>query len=400
MARNKSKAKPSRPDKSKGSMAEEGSGSACGVSSSGLGGMTSKKECTSCEQKLETNDKVDEVGIITGISDISLSICANCSKEGANNTCNKCKKVKYCNAACKKRHRHKHKKDCEEYLSHIAKLREEDIKCAAELHDKELFKQPPTVEDDCPICLLRLPFLSTGSRYQTCCGKMICCGCIYAGRMTGASKLCPFCRIPDPKTDELIIERLQKRIDAADADAVNTLAFFYTNGYFGLPQDHAKAFELRHRALNLGCFEACCNIAQAYKFGDGAEIDEKKANYYFELGAMKGYVNARLFLGLEEMVADNVDRALKHFMLAAKGGQNFALEQIKSLYLNGDATKDDYTKSLQAYQTYLDEIRSPQRDEAAAAREDYKYIMDHSLTPPVLRATVESAINNTTPPSC
>ena len=38
MARNKSKAKPSRPDKSKGSKAEEGSGSACGVSSSGLGG--------------------------------------------------------------------------------------------------------------------------------------------------------------------------------------------------------------------------------------------------------------------------------------------------------------------------------------------------------------------------
>ena len=32
------------------------------------------------------------------------------------NTCNKCKKVKYCNAACKKKHRHKHKKECEEHL--------------------------------------------------------------------------------------------------------------------------------------------------------------------------------------------------------------------------------------------------------------------------------------------
>ena len=29
------------------------------------------------------------------------------------NTCNKCKSVKYCNAACKKKHRQKHKKQCE-----------------------------------------------------------------------------------------------------------------------------------------------------------------------------------------------------------------------------------------------------------------------------------------------
>jgi len=253
MARNKSKAKPSRPDKSKGSKAKESNGLASDMSSSGLGEMTSKKECTSCEQKLENTDNVastnniDEGGI--GISDISLSICANCSKEGANNTCNKCKQVKYCNAACKKRHRHKHKKDCEEYLSHIAKLREEDIKRAAELHDKELFKQPPTIEDECPICFLRLPYLKTGGRYQSCCGKNICCGCIYAGRMTSASKLCPFCRIPDPESDELIIKRLQKRIDAADAEAINTLAFFFTLmgilDYHKIAQRHWN-FGIRH----------------------------------------------------------------------------------------------------------------------------------------------------------
>ena len=348
------------------------------------GGMTSKKECTSCEQKLETNDNVDEVGIITGISDISLSTCDNCGKEGANNTCNKCKQVKYCNAACKKRHRYKHKKDCEEYLSHIAKLREEDIKRAAELHDTELFKQPPAIEDECSICFMRLPYLCSGFRYQTWCGKNICCGCIYAGRMTSLNKLCPFCRTPDPESDEVIIERLQKRIDAADAAAINTLAFFYTNGYFGLPQDRAKALELRHKALDLGCFDACSDIGSAYDRGAGVERDQKKANYYYEQGAMRGCVDARLFLGLEEMIAGNIDRALKHFMIATEGGQNFSLDQIKCLYLNGDATKDDYTKALHAYQAYLDEIRSPQRDEAAEARGDYKYIMDHSLTQEVL----------------
>ena len=45
--------------------------------------------------------------------------CANCGKEGSDvtNTCNKCKSVKYCNAACKKKHRHKHKKACERYVA-------------------------------------------------------------------------------------------------------------------------------------------------------------------------------------------------------------------------------------------------------------------------------------------
>jgi hypothetical protein len=36
--------------------------------------------------------------------------------------------------------------------------------------------------------------------------------------------------------------------------------------------------------------------------------------------------------------------------------------------------KIDYTKALQGYQKYLGEVKSSQRDQAAAAREDYKYI--------------------------
>jgi len=42
--------------------------------------------------------------------------------------------------------------------------------------------------------------------------------------------------------------------------------------------------------------------------------------------------------------------------------------------LDGDATKDEYSNALRAYQKYLGEVKSNQRDEAAAADEDYKYI--------------------------
>ena len=53
-----------------------------------------------------------------------------------------------------------------------------------------------------------------------------------------------------------------------------------------------------------------------------------------------------------------------------------SLKQIKRLFTEGHAAKDDYTKALRLYQAYLDEIRSDQRDKAAAGDEDYKYLLD------------------------
>ena len=68
-----------------------------------------------------------------------------------------------------------------------------------------------------------------------------------------------------------------------------------------------------------------------------------------------------------------MDRAIKHFMIAIGGGDNDSLKEIQELYSGGFATKDDYTKALQLYQIYLDEIKSPQRDKAAAADKEYRY---------------------------
>ena len=77
-------------------------------------------------------------------------------------------------------------------------------------------------------------------------------------------------------------------------------------------------------------------------------------------------------LGSEACVG-NMNRALKHFMIAAGGGNEPSVTNIKELYMNGYATKDDYTKALHAYQSYLDYIKSDQRDKAAAFDEKYKY---------------------------
>ena len=53
-------------------------------------------------------------------------------------------------------------------------------------------------------------------------------------------------------------------------------------------------------------------------------------------------------------------------MIAVGSGDNDSLKMIQQLYTTGHATKDDYAKALQAYQAYLDEIKSDDRDKAAA----------------------------------
>ena len=95
----------------------------------------------------------------------------------------------------------------------------------AELHDIELFKQPP-LKKDCPICMLPLPSLHSGKRYKACCGKEICRWCCHAVKLRDKGVgLCPFCRTPAPTSKE-VIERLKKRVEAGDAHAMFNLGVF------------------------------------------------------------------------------------------------------------------------------------------------------------------------------
>ena len=168
-----------------------------------MSGEESDKICKDSASKSNSDGVCDSdiIGKLQNMSTAndtdSVSVCANCGKEGydINNVCNKCKKATYCNATCKKKHRSKHKKQCEEYVKLAAQR-------AAELHDEKLFKQPPPKED-CPICFIYLPSLRTGKRYKSCCGKVICCGCIHAPVYDDQgnevdNKKCPFCRVPTP----------------------------------------------------------------------------------------------------------------------------------------------------------------------------------------------------------
>ena len=176
-----------------------------------------------------------------------------------------------------------------------------------------------------------------------------------------------------PGSDEEFNERLQKRVELDDEEAIFTLGCNYRNGDDGFPQDYDKALELFVRAGDLGSADAYITIGYAYSNGRGVERDKKKANHYYELAAMGGNTKARHNLGCTEMMAGNWGRSLKHWLIAAGAGHNGSLRNIRQMYLDGHATKDDYASALQNYQEYLAEIKSDQRDKAAAFDDTYKY---------------------------
>ena len=309
---------------------------------------SSKKECT-----YEQND-VDDIteGIDSMAIQKDMSTCAACGKEGSSddmNTCNKCKSVKYCNAACKKKHRTKHKKACERRV--------------AELYDEQLFKE--VEPEECPICFLPIPLNANQSIFKSCCGKTICNGCVYAMKMSEGKDLCAFCRTPPAISHKEQINRTKKLMDKGNGEAFYMMGYSYQKGIMGMPQDHQRANELHLKAGELGCARAYHNLGTAYREGFGVEIDLKKTKHYYELAAIGGHIKARHNLGCLEGQAGNWDRAMKHWLISARAGHEKSLGAIKVGFRNGVVTKDEYANTLRAYHERQKEIKSDAREIAA-----------------------------------
>ena len=115
-----------------------------------------------------------------------------------------------------------------------------------------------------------------------------------------------------------------------------------------MQQNYRKALDLWYRAGELGCTGAYCSIGCAYHYGESVVVDKKKANHYYELAAMGGNLYARYNLGNNELKAGNVERAVKHFIIAAASGDSGSLNQMKRLYSNGHATKANKRRLYQS----------------------------------------------------
>ncbi|EJK48439.1 hypothetical protein THAOC_32760 [Thalassiosira oceanica] len=188
--------------------------------------------------------------------------------------------------------------------------------------------------DDCPICQLPLPLDMKNTSFRPCCLKEVCHGCVLATRKRGMLD-CPFCRTPASEKEQALA-MVRKRVHAGDPLAIYFLGNQYHFGQCGLEKDETRAVELYERA---------------------AELGDKEAHY--NLGCLFN-------LGCEECDAGNYDLALQHWMISAMSGHEDSLSNVKTLFMSGLATKADYAGALRGYQKAMDEMSSPDRDEANA----------------------------------
>jgi TPR repeat protein len=130
------------------------------------------------------------------------------------------------------------------------------------------------------------------------------------------------------------------------------------------------------RGAELGSAKSYGQLAVAYIKGHGVQKDDKKTRHFRELAAIGGDVRSRSQLALLEVKAGNVDKGIKHAKIAASFGHAGDLNNIKVCFLRlGPATRDDYEQALHSYQQYLEEVKSDQRDMAAAFYDKYKYLI-------------------------
>ena len=219
--------------------------------------------------------------------------------------------------------------------------------------------------DACKICYLYIG-LPTGqySMINACCMKRVCNGCILEAQRRGIYGSCPFCRTPFAKDDASTLAMVQKRVDKGDAEAINHLGEKYFHGELGLTKDAPRAIELYTEAAELGSLDAHYDLGILYYTGKGVEEDKPRGIHHWQQAAMKGDVTSRYNLGAAEQDNGNPQLALQHWMISAKMGYGDSLHNVKEMFKVGQATKAQYAEALLGYRDAVEEVKSPQREEA------------------------------------
>ncbi len=290
--------------------------------------------------------------------------CASCGITGGDDVklllCTACKLIRYCSVECQKNHRPQHKKACK--------------KRAAEIRDDLLFTPPEgNFLGECPLCCLPFPLDNTKRVINSCCCKRICRGCDWANKKredeAGLEHKCPFCREPLPLTKEELDQNYEKRLEANDPNAMRQMGNMYdTKG------DYDGAFEYYTKAAALGDIGSHYQLGHSYHEGKGVEKDIKKELFHLKEAAIGGHPLARYNLGLHEWGGGRMDRAMKHFIIAANLGHVYALDRVKEGYMGEILSKDEYASTLRGHQAALDATKSQQREEAEKARQGGFYV--------------------------
>ena len=289
------------------------------------------------------------------------NVCANCGIAGVDNIkledCDGgCDLVKYCSEKCREDHREQHSEECK--------------KRAAKLHDKRLFTQPDGIHlGECPICFLPMPIDAEKSSFMGCCGKWICNGCLDANMMSNIhdkvkATRCVFCRTPGTDKEEYE-KRRKERVEANDPAVLRQMGInCYDKG------DYNSAFNYWTEAAGLGDAEAHYQLGSMYWLGcmywegEVVEKDKEKGVYHWEKAAIGGHLYARNNLACYEEDNGNMERAVKHLIIAANLGCEYSMKELLRVYKDGHITKEEYGATLRTHQAAIDATKSAQREVA------------------------------------
>jgi hypothetical protein len=147
-----------------------------------------------------------------------------------------------------------------------------------------------------------------------------------------------------PKTEEEGDAMLMRRVEKNDP-----VAMWFMGGKRDGEGDYSSAFEYWTKAAELGEANPHYNLSIKYHLGQGVQKDEKKQVYHLEKAAIGGNVLARHALGCHEANNGRMERAAKHFTIAANMGDEDSMSTLWKLHLWGFLKKENLTATLRAH---------------------------------------------------
>ena len=265
--------------------------------------------------------------------------------------------------------------------------------------------------DECVLCAYPLPLHLYESTYKSCCGEIICNGCILAQQRTliigtnvkkpikGSNEeeqefallfiskqkikgskeaekknrefmllleqncVCPFCRTEQPINDKESLKSLYKQIDTnKDSNAMNMVGSCYMKGERGLPKNVTKGEEFYQRSYALGNPEAAELLAKIY-YKDTP--DKVRMLKYLEEGERRGNINCMVVLARRASQSGNCNEAVRLFMMAARSGHDIAMQNLMKFCNRRELlSKDDLATTLRVHKAANDAVKSEAREYA------------------------------------
>jgi TPR repeat protein len=171
-----------------------------------------------------------------------------------------------------------------------------------------------------------------------------------------------------PKTDEEIHQNMMERVKANDPVAIFQMGVTcFDEG------DYVGAVEYFTKAAALGSAMAHFNLSVLYRKGQGVEKDMKKEIYHLEIATIGGHAGARFNLGYYEWNNGRPERAMKHWIIAAKLGYDDSLDEVKKGFVDGIVSKEEYAAALRGHQAAVDATKSEQREAAEKAIQEGRF---------------------------